>query len=95
LLRPKVNEIINCNPRIQDCSKQPIDEKNEGFDPNFECEIAPKLKLRPEHSHLQQLFSIFNLDVPLGEILYEENEKDDYLKNINKNPEFICFVNKA
>ena len=38
---------------------------------------------------------MFNLDTPLGEILYEENEIDENLKNINKNPEFICFVNKA
>jgi len=62
----------------------------------FECKIAPQVNLRlTNQSHLQQLFSIFNLDVPLGEILYEENLKDDKLKNINKNPEFICFVNRA
>tara|TARA_B110000285_G_scaffold234351_1_gene310993 strand:- start:1504 stop:1782 length:279 start_codon:yes stop_codon:yes gene_type:complete len=72
-----------------------IVEKYAEFDPNFECSIVPDFQFREEHSHFSKMFSIFNLDVPLGEILYEENEIDDNLKNINKNPEFICFVNRA
>ena len=35
------------------------------------------------------------MDTPLGEIVYEENNLDTNLKNIDQNPEFICFVNKA
>ena len=59
-------------------------EKYNEFDLDFECQIGPKGK-----------FSIFNLNAPLGEILYEENGNEPQLKNINKNPEFICFVNRA
>ena len=35
-----------------------------------------------------------SINYPLGEIIHESNSRDKLLKNINKNFEFIQFVNK-
>ena len=82
LTGPTSTVASSCNSRTQRCD-QIVESYNE-FDLNYKCKIGPQNK-----------FSIFNVNAPLGEILYEENGNTPDLKNINKNPEFICFVNKA
>ena len=54
-------------------------------DPDFKCKITDEA----------DKFSIFNVGVPIGEIIYEENKMDADLKEINSSPQFQCFVNRA
>ena len=64
------------------CKKEVEELKDHG---DYQCKIQRGEKYP---------YSIFNIYYPIGEIIYEENNKDELLAKINETPEFICFVNK-